>query len=44
METFIKAEQEFVLVYESLPYPTEPADSEGRKKVVLWLKAHLEWG
>ena len=40
METLIKAEKEFVLVYESLPDPSTPGDPEGRKKAVLWLKAH----
>ncbi|EKU28614.1 hypothetical protein C660_19067 [Alcaligenes sp. HPC1271] len=42
METLIKAEKEFVLVYESLPDPSTPGDPEGRKKAVLWLKAHRE--
>lgn len=42
METLITAEKEFVLVYESLPDPSTPGDPEGRKKVVLWLKAHRE--
>lgn len=42
METLIKAEQEFVLVYESLPDPSNPGDPEGRKRVVLWLKAHRD--
>ncbi|MGE8521173.1 MAG: TetR/AcrR family transcriptional regulator [Alcaligenes faecalis] len=42
METLIKAEKEFVLVYENLPDPSTPGDPEGRKKAVLWLKAHRE--
>lgn len=42
METLIKAEKEFVLVYESLPDPSTPGDPEGRKKAVLWLKAYRE--
>lgn len=42
MQTLVEAEKEFVLVYESLPDPSTPGDPEGRKKAVLWLKAHRE--
>lgn len=42
MQTLIEAEKEFVLVYESLPDLSTPGDPEGRKKAVLWLKAHRE--
>lgn len=42
MEALMQAEQVFVLVYEHLPDPASPADPEGRKQVVLWLKAHRE--
>lgn len=42
METLIQAKQNFVLVYERLPAQDEPGDPDGRKKTVLWLKAHRE--
>ncbi|MCK9509600.1 MAG: TetR/AcrR family transcriptional regulator [Pigmentiphaga sp.] len=40
METLMLAEKDFVLVYERLPAPDEQGDPDGRKKTVLWLKAH----
>lgn len=40
MEALILAEKDFVLVYERLPAPDEQGDPDGRKKTVLWLKAH----
>ncbi|CAK7055023.1 TetR/AcrR family transcriptional regulator [Kerstersia gyiorum] len=42
MEALMQAKQDFVLVYERLPAPDEPGDPDGRKKTVLWLKAHRE--
>lgn len=42
METLMQAGQVFVLVYERLPAPGEQEDPDGRKKAVLWLKAHRE--
>jgi len=40
IEALIQAKQDFVLVYERLPTPGEPGDPAGRKRAVLWLKAH----
>ncbi|MFT3802406.1 MAG: hypothetical protein QM766_14460 [Burkholderiaceae bacterium] len=42
MEALMQAEQVFVLVYERLPDPGRQGDPDGRKKTVLWLKAHRE--
>lgn len=42
MEALIHAGHAFVLLYERLPGPGDRGDPEGRKKSVLWLKAHRE--
>jgi len=42
MEILMRAEQAFVLLYERLPGPDDRGDPEGRRKSVLWLKAHRE--
>lgn len=42
MQALMRAERDFVLVYERLPNLDEKGDPDGRKKTVLWLKEHRE--